>query len=116
MPNATSSIEDLPEPLGPPPFSFHENDDFMADLVALVPDDKVRDEVCAHLQCMVNRILAGLDAPGHVTLNRNGAQLLVTERTGTVPALRVVFSVVDDYPKRHIYFHAVDLRDPNAGS
>ncbi len=102
-------------PLGPQPFSFHEDVEFTADLVAFVPDDKIRDEVRDHLEFIINRILAGLDAPGHVTLsNHVGGQLLVTEETGVAPALRVVFSVMDEYPKRHIYFRAAALRDQSS--
>jgi hypothetical protein len=102
-------------PLGPPPFSFHEDTDFVADMVALVPSDRIRDEICAHLQSIVNRILAGLDAPGHVTLSGSiGGQLLVTDAIGVAPALRVVFSIVDEYPKRHINFRAAALRDQSS--
>ena len=110
--NATASVEDLPEPLGPPPFSIHEDADFVADMAALAPNPKIRDEICAALQSVINRVLAGLDAPGHATLGEGvGEQLLITEGTWTAPALRVVFSVEDEYPKRHIYLHAAAPRD-----
>jgi hypothetical protein len=111
-PNALASLEDRPEPPGPPPFSIHENADFMADMAALAPHPKIRDEICAAIQCVINRLLAGLDAPGHAVLGEDiDEQLLITERTGTTPALRIVFSVVDEYPKRHIYLHAASVRD-----
>lgn len=109
---ALSSVEDLPEPPGPPPFSIHEDEDFTADLAALAPNPRVRDMFCDHIQFVVNRVLAGLAVPGHATLGEGvSEQLLITEGTGTIPALRVLFSVLDEYPKRHVNLHAASLRD-----
>ncbi|HYP54790.1 MAG TPA: hypothetical protein VEQ41_00605 [Solirubrobacterales bacterium] len=89
----------------------------MADMAVLAPNARVRDEICEDLQFTINRILAGLEVPGHATLSEGThSQLLVTQKTGIAPALRVVFSVVDEYPKRHVYFHAAGLRDQNGGS
>jgi hypothetical protein len=103
---------DLPEPTGPPPFSYQEDDDFLSDMTQLAPDERIRDEICESIQFTINRILAGLDVPGHVSLSEGiESQLLVTEGTGVAPALRVVFSVVDEYPKRHIFLHAAGLQE-----
>lgn len=79
----------------------------MADMEQVAPNAKIRDEICEDLQFTINRLLAGLNVPGHATLSEGiESQLLVTNKTGVAPALRVVFSVVDEYPKRHVYFHA----------
>jgi hypothetical protein len=103
-----------PEPLGPPPFAFHEDAAFLADMSLVAPDDKIRDEICADLQYQINRIFAGLDVPGHSMIEEGiESELLITQKTGIAPALRVVFSVVDEYPRRHVNFHAASLRDQN---
>jgi len=108
---------DLPEPSAPPPFSFVEDPAFAADMALVAPNEKVRDEICNDLQWTVNRILAGEIPPGLASLgDETNAQLLITQKTGVAPALRVVFSVVDEYPKRHVYFHAAALRDQNGNS
>jgi hypothetical protein len=87
-------------------------------MALVAPNEKVRDEICNDLQWTINRILQdGETPPGLASLgDETNAQLLITQKTGIAPALRIVFSVVDDYPKRHVYFHAASLRDQNGGS
>lgn len=109
---------DLPEPSTPPPFSYLEDPAFAADMALVAPDEKVRDEICNDLQWQIHRILVEGEVPPGLTGLGDGidSQLLLTQKTGIAPALRIVFSVVDEYPKRHVYFHAADLRDQNGGS
>lgn len=109
---------DLPEPSNPPPFSYLEDPAFAADMALVAPDEKVRDEICNDLQWQIHRILVeGEIPPGLTNLGDDiNSQLLLTQKTGVAPALRIVFSVVDEYPTRHVYFHAAGLRDQNGGS
>jgi len=100
------------------PFSYLEDPAFAADMALVAPNEKVRDDVCCDLQWTIKRILIdGEVPPGLASLGEDtNAQLLITQKTGIAPALRVVFSVVDEYPKRHVYFHAAALRDQNGNS
>lgn len=107
-----------PESSGPPPFAYLEDPAFVADMELVAPNEKVRDEICNDLQWTIKRILVDGEVPPGLASLGDGttAQLLITQKTGISPALRIVFSVVDEYPKRHVYLHAAALRDQNGSS
>lgn len=109
---------ETPEPSELPPFSYHEDPAFLADMALVAPNEKICDEIVNDLQWQLHRILIeGEVPPGLASLGDDiDSQLLLTQKTGVAPALRIVFSVVDEYPKRHVYFHAAGLRDQNGGS
>lgn len=106
---------EYPDPSSLPPFSFHEDAAFLADMALVAPDSDVRDDICNDLQWTLNRVLVdGEIPPGLSSLaGETSAQLIITQKTGVAPALRIVFSVRDEYPTRHVYFHAAALRDQN---
>lgn len=98
-----------------PPFSFHEDPAFIGDMTVVAPDRDIREDICNDLQWTLTRVLIDGEVPPGLTSlgDDTKAQLIITQKTGVAPALRVVFSVEDNYPKRHVYFHAAALRDQN---
>jgi len=107
-----------PDPSNLPPFAFVEDAAFVADLALVAPDEAIREDIYNDLQWTLNRVLVDGEVPPGLTSLGDGtkAQLIITQKTGIAPALRVVFSVEDNYPKRNVYFHAAALRDLNGDS
>jgi hypothetical protein len=104
-----------PDPLSPPPFEFVNEAAFEADMTNIVPNEKVRDDVVDSLGWTITHTLVGLAKPFGITaLTGTSAQVIVTQKTAICPALRVLFSVQDEPPKRRwITFLAASLREQN---
>lgn len=104
-----------PDPLSPPPFDFVKDGGFEADMANIVPDERIRDDVVDSLGWTVTHTLVGVVRPvGITSLTGTGFQLIVTQKTAICPALRVLYSVQDEPPKRRwITFHRASLRDLN---
>ncbi|HST68478.1 MAG TPA: hypothetical protein VLI94_02345 [Solirubrobacterales bacterium] len=80
-------------------------------MAAIVPDPHVRDQVVNSMELAITRSVLGIGpAIGRSKLPDVETELLVTEKTGICPALRVLFSLKDEPPERFIYFLRAALR------
>lgn len=103
--------------LNPPPFTSVQDDDFEADMAAIVPDPHVRDDVVNSMELAITRSILGIGpAIGRTKLPDLETELLITQETAICPALRVLFLVQDEYPARLIFFLRAGLKDLNGAS
>lgn len=85
-------------------------------MASIVPDERVRDDVVDSLGwTLTHTLVGGAGRPVGITaLSGTDFKLIITQKTAICPALRVLFSVQDEPPKRRwITFHGASLRDQN---
>lgn len=100
-----------PDLLKRPQFEFVNDHSFELDMASIVPDEHVRDDVVDSIGWTITHTLVGDAKPVGMTTLTGPYKLLITEKKPICPALRVLFSVQDEPPKRRwITFHRASLR------